>query len=84
MKYHQHRQEPLTQIGNYPMDKKLIKLSTLSQLRELVEDSSEKVGPVMDDYDGGQKAAYEQVLKHIDVFEAIINHTDDRRSLDGR
>ena len=67
------------------MDKKLIKLNTLSQVRELVEESSKKVGPIMDDYDGGQKAAYEQVLKHLDVFEAIINHTSDsRQSLDGR
>ena len=57
------------------MNRKEIKLNTLRQLREMVEDSSEKVDPVMDDYDGGQKAAYEQVLKNIDVFEAIINHT---------
>jgi hypothetical protein len=57
------------------MNRKEVKLNTLRQLRELVQSDMSKVGPVMDDYDGGQMAAYEQVIKSIDVFEAIINHT---------
>jgi hypothetical protein len=58
------------------MNKTEVKLNTLRQLRELVESNIEKVGPVMDDYDGGQRAAYDKVLKDISVFEAIINHTN--------
>ena len=57
------------------MNRKEVKLNTLRQLRELVQSNVRKVGPVMDDHDGGQMAAYEQVLKDISVFEAIINHT---------
>ena len=57
------------------MNKKEIKLNTLRQLREMVQSDIDKVGPVMDDHDGGRMAAYEQVLKDITVFEAIINHT---------
>jgi hypothetical protein len=29
----------------------------------------------MDDYDGGQAAAFEKVLTDIRVFEAIVNHS---------
>ena len=50
------------------------KLWTLKHMREMVEANIEKVGPVMDDYDGGQVAAYERVLTDIRVFEAIVNH----------
>jgi hypothetical protein len=57
------------------MNKKEVKLNTLRQLREMVQSDIDKVGPIMDDYDGGQKAAYEKVLNNITVFEAIINHT---------
>ena len=57
------------------MNKKEVKLNTLRQLREMVESDMGKVGPVMDDYDGGQVAAYERVLSDIDAFEAIVNHT---------
>ena len=57
------------------MNKKEVKLNTLRQLREMVQSDMDKVGPIMDDYDGGQEAAYEKVLNNITVFEAIINHT---------
>ena len=57
------------------MNKKEIKLNTLRQLREMVESDMRKVGPVMDDHDGGQVAAYEKVLSNIAAFEAIIKHT---------
>lgn len=57
------------------MNKKEIKLNTLRQLREMVESDMSKVGPVMDDHDGGQVAAYEKVLSNIAAFEAIIKHT---------
>ena len=46
-------------------------------MRELVETNVEKVGPVMDDYEGGQVAAYERVLNDIKLFETIIGHTSD-------
>ena len=59
------------------MNKKEIKLNTLRQLKEMVESDMHKVGPVMDDYDGGQMAAYERVLQDIAAFEAIVNHTSD-------
>ena len=56
------------------MNRKEIKLNTLRQLREMVESDMRKVGPIMDDYDGGQVAAYEKVLGNIAAFEAIVNH----------
>jgi hypothetical protein len=57
------------------MNKSEAKLWALRNMRELVQANIDKLGPVMDDYDGGQMAAYEKVLKDISVFEAIINHT---------
>ena len=51
------------------------KLWTLRNMREMVEANIEKLGPIMDDYDGGQKAAYDKVLSDIRVFETIVNHT---------
>jgi hypothetical protein len=57
------------------MDKSETKLWTLRHMREMVESNIEKLGPVMDDYDGGQKEAYEKVLTDIRVFEAIVNHS---------
>ena len=44
-------------------------------MRELVESNIEKLGPVMDDYDGGQKAAYDNVINDINAYRAIIKHT---------
>jgi len=41
----------------------------------MVESDMDKVGPVMDDFDGGQVNAYEKVLSDIAAFEAIIKHT---------
>ena len=57
------------------MNRSEIKLNTLRQLKEMVQSNIDKVSPVMDDYDGGQKAAYDKVLQDIAAFEAIINHT---------
>jgi len=57
------------------MDKKEIKLNTLRQLEEMVLSRQNKVGPIMDDYDGGQASAYDDVLQDIAAFRAIINHT---------
>ena len=44
-------------------------------LREMIESNISEVGPVMDDHDGGQVAAYQKVLNNIAAFEAIIKHT---------
>jgi len=44
-------------------------------MREMVEANMDKLGPIMDDYDGGQQAAYEKVLQDIRAFEAIVNIT---------
>ena len=44
-------------------------------MREMVEANIEKIGPVMDDYDGGQKAAYDKVLSDIRLFETIIDRS---------
>ena len=57
------------------MNRSEVKLNTLRQLREMVESDLEKVSPAMDDYDGGQVAAYNKVLTNINVFESIIRHT---------
>ena len=57
------------------MNKSEAKLWTLKHMREMVEANIETLGPVMDDYDGGQKAAYDRVLKDINVFETIVNHS---------
>ena len=57
------------------MNKSEVKLNTLRQLKEMVESDMDKVGPVMDDFDGGQVNAYEKVLSDIAAFEAIIKHT---------
>ena len=51
------------------------KLWALKHMREMVESNIEKLGPIMDDYDGGQLAAYERVLTDIRLFETIVNHT---------
>ena len=59
------------------MNKKEVKLNTLRQLRDMVKSDIEKVGPVMDDYDGGQVAAYERTLNNIAAFEAIVNQVHD-------
>ena len=59
------------------MNKKEVKLNTLRQLRDMVKSDIEKVGPVMDDYDGGQVAAYEKTLNNIAAFEAIVNQVCD-------
>lgn len=43
----------------------------------MVKSDIERVGPVMDDYDGGQVAAYEKTLNNIAAFEAIVNQVCD-------
>ena len=53
-----------------------IKLNTLYQVKELVQSNLKKIEPIMDDYDGGQKAAYVKVLTDINAYEAIIGHTE--------
>jgi hypothetical protein len=57
------------------MNKSETKLWTLRHMRDMVKANIEKLGPVMDDYDGGQKAAYDKVLTDIRVFEAIVDHS---------
>jgi len=66
------------------MDKKEVKLNTLRQLEDMVLSRQGKVGPIMDDYDGGQASAYDNVLQDIAAFKAIINHTtaDTRKNPD--
>ena len=44
-------------------------------MRDMVKSNIEKIGPAMDDYDGGQLAAYDKVLTDIRLFETIINHS---------
>jgi hypothetical protein len=63
------------------MNRTTTKLNTLQQLREMVESDIEKVGSAMDDYEGGQLAAFEKVLNNIAVFESIIRHTSSTGSL---
>ena len=57
------------------MNKQQIRTDTLRQLEDLVRSRIERVGPVMDDYDGGQKAAYDNVISDINAYKAIIRHT---------
>ena len=52
-----------------------VKNDTLRQVEDLVMSRMNKVGTVMDDYDGGQKAAFEEVLGDIAAFKAIIKHS---------
>ena len=59
------------------MNKKDIKTNTLDQLEDMVLNHVKELGTIMDDYDGGQKAAYDKVLKDIRVFEAVISHASD-------
>jgi hypothetical protein len=54
--------------------KKEVKLNTLRQLEDMVKNHVTGLGPIMDDYDGGQAAAYEKVLNDINAFRAIVNH----------
>jgi len=56
------------------MNKKAVKLDMLRQMEELVCSNLDQVGPVMDDYDGGRKAAYEKVLNDLKAFKAIVDH----------
>ena len=57
-------------------NKEQVQLNTLSQIEVLVKGRVDKLGPIMDDYDGGQKAAYENVINDINAFRAIIKHTN--------
>ena len=56
-------------------NKSAVQLNTIRQIEDLVLSRIDKVGTVMDDYDGGQKSAYEDVLNDLKAFRAIINHT---------
>tara|TARA_Y100000310_G_C20631146_1_gene788711 strand:+ start:126 stop:314 length:189 start_codon:yes stop_codon:yes gene_type:complete len=56
------------------MNRNKAKLRTLEVLKEMVESNVEELGPVMDDYDGGQKAAYDKVLEDIKMYQSIISH----------
>ena len=64
-------------VGEYgrSMNRNDIKLRVLDQLEEMVTEKRNKVGYVMDDYDGGQANAYDNVLTDIKAYKAIINHT---------
>ena len=66
-----------TNFGKASMktSKSEIQLNTIRQVEELVLGRIDKIGPVMDDYDGGQKSAYEDVLNDLKAFRAIIKHT---------
>ena len=57
------------------MNRNDVKLRVLDQLEEMVNEKRNKVGYVMDDYDGGQANAYDSVLTDIKAYKAIINHT---------
>ena len=56
------------------MNKKDIKTNTLDQLEDMVLNHVKELGTIMDDYDGGQKAAYSKVLNDITMFKAIVRH----------
>ena len=56
------------------MTKKETKLDTLRQLEDMVQNHITKLGPIMDDYDGGQAEAYRKVLNDINAFRAVVNH----------
>jgi hypothetical protein len=64
------------------MNKQEIRSDTIRQIRDLISSRIEKVGPVMDDYDGGQMEAYENCLKDLDVYTAILNHSETFMSVD--
>ena len=59
--------------------KKEVKLNTVRQAEDLVKARIERVGTVMDDYDGGQVAALEGVLNDLNCMRAVINqvHKDE-------
>ena len=59
------------------MNKSETKLNTIRQVKELVESRIEKIGPVMDDYDVGQRVAYSNIMSDLAAFEAIIEHTSE-------
>ena len=50
-------------------------MTAIRQFEDLVKARILELGPIMDDYDGGQKAAYERVLNDINAYRAIIRHT---------
>jgi hypothetical protein len=52
-----------------------IQMTAIRQFEDLVKARILELGPIMDDYDGGQKAAYERVLNDINAYRAIIKHT---------
>ena len=52
----------------------------LSVLRAVVQEKLEAIRPVMDDYDGGQAAAYAKVLRYLDrVSQNRVNIISEQR-----
>ena len=53
-------------------DKMDTKIATVEQAIEIVTERLNQIGPVMDDYDGGQVKAYKTILKDLKVMGGII------------
>jgi hypothetical protein len=64
------------------MNKQEVREDTIRQIKELIDSRIEKVGAVMDDHDGGQMEAYENCLKDLDVYLAILRHSETKRTDD--
>ena len=56
------------------MDKNEIRRDVIEQVRGLINARKERVGPTMDDYDGGLVEGYNNVLKDLDIYDMIIDH----------
>jgi hypothetical protein len=56
------------------MTKSEIRRETIDNIRGLVDTRVTDIGIAMDDFDGGQLAALENVLKDLDVYNMIVDH----------
>ncbi len=56
------------------MTKSEIRRETIDNIRQLVDTRVTDIGIAMDDFDGGQLAALENVLKDLDVYDMIVDH----------
>ena len=60
---------------NMEQNKASVQLNVLRQVEDMTKIHILELGPIMEDYDGGQKEAYEKVLNDINAYRAIIKHT---------
>ena len=60
-------------------ERKEIKLRTLDQVEDLINERLVRVGTIMDDYDGGQQDAFKSTLKDLTLMRAIIEHVHNNK-----